>query len=427
MSKGQHLICDLSGVPEKTCSDDKFLLNVGKRIAGMLGVEILHSFKYNFFETKYPDGCSVICVLSGSHIAFHTFAEDGSIAVDVFCCNRDNWQDSVLKILRDEINPSGLTWHTENRFEKASYFMVTNEELIEQHEERVDDSVLIISPTLHNDLGSFLDVVASNVVERGIKYTYIYPIYEHHLYTELLHTLRSKIRQKFPRKRKLEEKVTKYVEGLGLPDLIYPIPWEMGVYYYKDKTKIGFMEHPNYPQYNFIFPDEPRTKSFHRLISRLRESSTRSIEYTGREICDILNRFDVASLSVTRRKTNPFPITEEEDVKDLLHTILVAKFANVEREFYIRGKATNRKVDFYFSGLGIALEVKSTVSPHRMAGKILEEIKAWKDDLTVDDKVKVFIGFIYAPGSEILQRKEEIIREIQSSTDELETIIIINP
>jgi S-adenosylmethionine/arginine decarboxylase-like enzyme len=116
MAKGWHLMCDLSGVSEEVCSNDEFLLEIGSKIAIALRVEILHSFRYNFRGTKYPDGCSVVLVLSGSHVAFHTFAKDGALALDVFCCNRDGWQDVVLGIIQHEIGPDQLRWHKEKRF-----------------------------------------------------------------------------------------------------------------------------------------------------------------------------------------------------------------------------------------------------------------------------------------------------------------------
>ena len=430
MTKGQHLICDFSGVPKKLCSNDDFLLNVGKQIACTLNVDILETFQYNFDISPYPPGCSVILALSASHIAFHTIADDRTIAVDVFCCNRDGWHKSVLKMLCKNIRHRSLKWHIENRFDESGQLIVTNEKLIDEYEKKVDDSVLLVTPTLHNDLKPFLDVVVDNVVNRGIIYTYIYPVDEHRMYTELLQKLHSKMIGKGLSECEAEKKIADHVRGRGLPDLIHPIPWEMGVYYYKNRTKVGFMEHPNYPENNFIFHDDPSTNAFHRLLERLKESSTHSAQYSEREICNILNRFHFASLSLTNRSSKDskaFNITREADVQDLLHAILVARFSNIQREFSLHTTAVNKKVDFYFTGLGIALEVKTTIAHTRNEQAIIKEIDSLKVDLANDERIMVFIVFIYVPKSRIVQRKEIIINRIQSSSDKLKTIVVVNP
>lgn len=83
ISSGKHMICDIRGI-----ENDELLNNV-KLLKNMLTIVC---DKYNFQslqEVSYeftPQGCSILFLLSESHISIHTFPERKHMSFDLYTC-----------------------------------------------------------------------------------------------------------------------------------------------------------------------------------------------------------------------------------------------------------------------------------------------------------------------------------------------------
>jgi S-adenosylmethionine decarboxylase proenzyme len=108
LSSGKHMICDIQNIKNITLLNDKnSLKQILRNICNSYNFEILgeldHSFK--------PEGCTIIFLLSESHISIHTFPERFYISFDIYTCRqyKDNKEynkifDYLKRILQASSN-----------------------------------------------------------------------------------------------------------------------------------------------------------------------------------------------------------------------------------------------------------------------------------------------------------------------------------
>ena len=95
-SAGKHLICDIKGIQNTK------LLNSMIQITEMLNnicevcqFGIIQRIMYEF----KPVGCSVLFLLSESHISVHTFPERNHISFDLYTCRQYETNDDYITIV----------------------------------------------------------------------------------------------------------------------------------------------------------------------------------------------------------------------------------------------------------------------------------------------------------------------------------------
>jgi S-adenosylmethionine decarboxylase len=96
---GSHYILDL-------CSCDNYLLNDVDHIMVSLREAIVQSNATLLEELKYeftPQGVTVICLLSESHISIHTWPEKEYAAVDIFTCGDHTNPDKACDFMIDAL------------------------------------------------------------------------------------------------------------------------------------------------------------------------------------------------------------------------------------------------------------------------------------------------------------------------------------
>ena len=83
VSSGKHIVCDIKGIQNVD------LLNSSKHLKEMLcniceryNFQILEKIHYDFV----PEGCSILFLLSESHISIHTFPEKTHMSFDLYTC-----------------------------------------------------------------------------------------------------------------------------------------------------------------------------------------------------------------------------------------------------------------------------------------------------------------------------------------------------
>jgi len=84
-SSGKHMICDFKFIKNhKLLNNMEELILVLRKICSDNDFQILNETQYKF----EPIGCSIIFLLSESHLSIHTFPEKSHMAFDIYTCRQ---------------------------------------------------------------------------------------------------------------------------------------------------------------------------------------------------------------------------------------------------------------------------------------------------------------------------------------------------
>ena len=83
---GKHYLLTLYGCSFVLLNDEHFLMKLLENAAIASGATVCQTISKKF----EPQGVTVLCLLSESHISIHTWPEDGKAAVDVYTCGDCN-------------------------------------------------------------------------------------------------------------------------------------------------------------------------------------------------------------------------------------------------------------------------------------------------------------------------------------------------
>ena len=90
-SSGKHMICDFKGIKNNELLNNVEQLNlVLKQICVDNEFQILSEVQHKF----EPIGCSILFLLSESHLSIHTFPEKNHMSFDIYTCRQYN--DNVV-------------------------------------------------------------------------------------------------------------------------------------------------------------------------------------------------------------------------------------------------------------------------------------------------------------------------------------------
>lgn len=94
-SSGKHMICDIKNIKNAGLLNDyKKLNDLMEHICKNFGFNVLGDLKHIFT----PEGCSIIFLLSESHMTIHTFPERNYIAFDIYTCRQYEDDSDYIKI-----------------------------------------------------------------------------------------------------------------------------------------------------------------------------------------------------------------------------------------------------------------------------------------------------------------------------------------
>jgi S-adenosylmethionine decarboxylase len=83
---GKHYLLNLYGCSFVLLNDENFLIDLLENAAIASGATVCQTIHKKFD----PQGVTVLCLLSESHISIHTWPEEEKAAVDVYCCGDAN-------------------------------------------------------------------------------------------------------------------------------------------------------------------------------------------------------------------------------------------------------------------------------------------------------------------------------------------------
>lgn len=94
-SSGKHMLCDIKGIKNtELLNSIDMLEELLRQICLDYGFTILDVVKYQFT----PIGCSILFLLSESHISIHTFPEKNHISMDIYTCKTYNNNNEYIEI-----------------------------------------------------------------------------------------------------------------------------------------------------------------------------------------------------------------------------------------------------------------------------------------------------------------------------------------
>lgn len=105
-SAGKHMIADIYEIKNSLLLNDKFLLNeMLKNICNTYDFEVLNIVDYSF----QPFGCTILFLLSESHMSIHTFPEKNHLSFDIYTCreyNDDKEYNQIFNYLIESLDAS---------------------------------------------------------------------------------------------------------------------------------------------------------------------------------------------------------------------------------------------------------------------------------------------------------------------------------
>jgi S-adenosylmethionine decarboxylase len=98
---GKHYLLNLYGCSFNLLNNERFLMMLLEHAARESGATVCQTI-YKKFE---PQGVTVLCLLSESHISIHSWPEEGKAAVDIYTCGDCDPKigcDMIIKELNSE-------------------------------------------------------------------------------------------------------------------------------------------------------------------------------------------------------------------------------------------------------------------------------------------------------------------------------------
>jgi S-adenosylmethionine decarboxylase proenzyme len=94
-SSGKHMICDFKGIKNTNLLNNMAELKYKlKQICQYNDFQILQETEHQFS----PQGCSILFLLSESHLSIHTFPEKNHMSFDIYTCRQYTNNDEYNKI-----------------------------------------------------------------------------------------------------------------------------------------------------------------------------------------------------------------------------------------------------------------------------------------------------------------------------------------
>lgn len=110
---GRHVYMDLYGCDPVRCDYNEDIYDIIGQAVVATGATLLHLYVHKF----EPQGMTGIAVLSESHIAFHTWPEDGKVALDVFTCGDHTNPEAGASVLAEYFGAKVVFLGRLDRFE----------------------------------------------------------------------------------------------------------------------------------------------------------------------------------------------------------------------------------------------------------------------------------------------------------------------
>jgi len=111
-SSGKHMICDFKEIKNTDLLNNCYKLrSMLREICGIYEFQILDELEHQF----EPIGCSIIFMLSESHMSIHTFPEKAHISFDIYTCRQYDTNvpyDNLYSFIKRQLQASNKSNYT---------------------------------------------------------------------------------------------------------------------------------------------------------------------------------------------------------------------------------------------------------------------------------------------------------------------------
>lgn len=115
---GPQLVLDLKGCNKKKLGDEVFIRSLLDRLPAMIDMTKISEPSVMYYPGKEDSfdhgGCSGFVLIAESHIAVHTFVDQGHAFFDIFSCKTFDCQKAI-QILREELEAEDASYQIFDR------------------------------------------------------------------------------------------------------------------------------------------------------------------------------------------------------------------------------------------------------------------------------------------------------------------------
>ena len=105
MKMGTHILADFFGCPEELLKSSEVLSRILNETVSEANLTKVGESFYQF----EPEGATGVILLAESHLSVHTWPENSSAAVDIFCCGGKELAEKAFEILLKKLKPEKHT------------------------------------------------------------------------------------------------------------------------------------------------------------------------------------------------------------------------------------------------------------------------------------------------------------------------------
>jgi S-adenosylmethionine decarboxylase len=102
---GIHFLLEFYGCVYSEINSIYFIDNVVEKALSNVDVDVINKYFHKF----EPQGVTGFFLLSASHISVHSWPESGYLACDVFTCDAYNSAETIVSVLRNNVQHTKLS------------------------------------------------------------------------------------------------------------------------------------------------------------------------------------------------------------------------------------------------------------------------------------------------------------------------------
>ena len=98
---GKHIVLDIKNVETDKLKTIEVIQPFMEKIIEEFKLNVVGKSEFQFEKDNIPHGCTMMYLLSESHLCIHTFVDEGKITLDLFTCSLGVEFDKLKNIIKD--------------------------------------------------------------------------------------------------------------------------------------------------------------------------------------------------------------------------------------------------------------------------------------------------------------------------------------
>ena len=98
---GKHIVLDIKNVDIDKLKTIEVIQPFMEKIIEEFKLNVVGKSEFQFEKDNVPHGCTMMYLLSESHLCIHTFVDEGKITLDLFTCSLGVEFEKIKHIIKD--------------------------------------------------------------------------------------------------------------------------------------------------------------------------------------------------------------------------------------------------------------------------------------------------------------------------------------